>query len=53
MRQRIAGPVLDAQDRADVDAFLGDLHDLLLPADQLPDQLPDRLPDQLPDQLPG
>ncbi|MFM8624159.1 MAG: dihydrodipicolinate synthase family protein [Betaproteobacteria bacterium] len=37
MRQRIAGPVLDAQDRADVDAFLGDLHDLLLPADQLPD----------------
>jgi 4-hydroxy-tetrahydrodipicolinate synthase len=53
MRQRIAGPVLDAQDRADVDAFLGDLHDLLLPADQLPDQLPDRLPDRLPDQLPG
>jgi 4-hydroxy-tetrahydrodipicolinate synthase len=44
MRQRIAGPVLDAQDRADVDAFLGDLHDLLLPADQLPDQLPNQLP---------
>jgi len=36
MRQRIAGPVLDAQDRADVDAFLADLDDLLLAPNQLP-----------------
>ena len=28
--QRTAGPLLDAQDRQDVDAFLADLDDLLL-----------------------
>lgn len=33
--QRAAGPRLDALDRQDVDAFLDDLHDLLLPADAL------------------
>jgi 4-hydroxy-tetrahydrodipicolinate synthase len=30
--QRAAGPRLDAQDQADVDAFLADIADLLLPA---------------------
>jgi 4-hydroxy-tetrahydrodipicolinate synthase len=30
MQQRIAGPILDDLDKADVDAFLRDLHDLLL-----------------------
>ncbi len=34
--QRAPGPRLDALDRADVDAFLDDLADLLLPAAQLP-----------------
>ena len=34
-RQRAAGPLLDAQDRADVDAFLDDLGDLLPPLDSL------------------
>jgi 4-hydroxy-tetrahydrodipicolinate synthase len=34
--QRASGPRLDALDRADVDAFLDDLADLLLPAAQLP-----------------
>ena len=34
--QRAAGPRLDALDRADVDAFLGDLSDLLLPDAALP-----------------
>jgi 4-hydroxy-tetrahydrodipicolinate synthase len=34
--QRASGPRLDALDRADVDAFLADLADLLLPAAQLP-----------------
>lgn len=29
--QRAAGPLLDAMDRQDVDAFIGDLQDLLLP----------------------
>ncbi len=33
--QRAAGPALDALDRADVDAFLADLRDLLLPAESL------------------
>jgi 4-hydroxy-tetrahydrodipicolinate synthase len=33
--QRAAGPRLDALDRQDVDAFLDDLHDLLLPAGAL------------------
>lgn len=33
--QRIAGPQLDAMDLADVNAFLGDLQDLLLPAKTL------------------
>lgn len=33
--QRAAGPRLDARDKADVDAFLGDLQDLLLPAHPL------------------
>jgi len=32
MAQRMAGPVLDALDKADVDAFLQDIADLLLPA---------------------
>lgn len=36
MRQRMAGPVLDAQDCADVDAFLADLDDLLIAPNQLP-----------------
>jgi len=31
MLQRMPGPVLDAMDRADVDAFLSDIDDLLLP----------------------
>ena len=31
-RQRAAGPALDAGDRADIDAFLADISDLLLPA---------------------
>jgi 4-hydroxy-tetrahydrodipicolinate synthase len=35
-RQRMPGPLLDAQDMADVDAFLADIGDLLLPQDQLP-----------------
>jgi 4-hydroxy-tetrahydrodipicolinate synthase len=35
MAQRMAGPVLDDLDRADVDAFLHDLDDLLLPQAQL------------------
>ncbi|MDP9974676.1 4-hydroxy-tetrahydrodipicolinate synthase [Variovorax paradoxus] len=35
-RQRMPGPLLDAQDMADVDAFLADIADLLLPQDQLP-----------------
>ncbi|WP_431112561.1 dihydrodipicolinate synthase family protein [Variovorax paradoxus] len=35
-RQRMAGPLLDEMDQADVDAFLADIDDLLLPQDQLP-----------------
>lgn len=35
-QQRAAGPRLDAQDRADVDAFLDDLADLLPPVEALP-----------------
>ena len=35
-RQRMPGPLLDEMDRADVDAFLLDIDDLLLPQDQLP-----------------
>lgn len=35
-RQRMPGPLLDALDMADVDAFLADIEDLLLPQDQLP-----------------
>jgi 4-hydroxy-tetrahydrodipicolinate synthase len=35
-RQRMPGPLLDEMDRADVDAFLMDIDDLLLPQDQLP-----------------
>ncbi|WP_062365141.1 dihydrodipicolinate synthase family protein [Variovorax paradoxus] len=35
-RQRMSGPLLDAQDMADVDAFLADIADLLLPQDRLP-----------------
>ncbi|BEP52738.1 dihydrodipicolinate synthase family protein [Variovorax sp. V116] len=35
-RQRMPGPLLDAQDMADVDAFLADIADLLLPQDRLP-----------------
>ena len=35
-RQRAAGPALDAADRADVDAFLDDIADLLLPGDTVP-----------------
>ncbi|MDR6455980.1 dihydrodipicolinate synthase family protein [Variovorax paradoxus] len=35
-RQRMPGPLLDAFDMADVDAFLADIEDLLLPQDQLP-----------------
>lgn len=39
--QRMPGPLLDALDIADVDAFLADIDDLLLPQGQLPqDQLP-------------
>lgn len=34
--QRMPGPLLDAKDMADVDAFLADIDDLLLPQDQLP-----------------
>ncbi len=34
--QRAAGPAFDAFDRADVDAFLADIADLLLPAEALP-----------------
>jgi len=34
-RQRAAGPLLDALDRRDVDAFIDDLHDLLLPVADL------------------
>lgn len=34
--QRAAGPALDDFDRAEVDSFLADLHDLLLPASDLP-----------------
>jgi 4-hydroxy-tetrahydrodipicolinate synthase len=34
--QRAVGPSLDGFDRAEVDSFLADLQDLLLPADQLP-----------------
>jgi 4-hydroxy-tetrahydrodipicolinate synthase len=33
--QRVAGPRLDAQDRADLDGFLGDLQDLLLRPSEL------------------
>ena len=33
--QRISGPALDVMDQRDVDAFLDDLHDLLLPQDVL------------------
>jgi 4-hydroxy-tetrahydrodipicolinate synthase len=33
--QRAPGPLLDDLDAADVDAFLRDLHDLLLPAEEL------------------
>ena len=36
VRQRAPGPVLDALDRAEVDAFLDDIADLLLPASELP-----------------
>ena len=36
MAQRMAGPVLDELDQADVDAFLGDINDLLLPPGALP-----------------
>jgi 4-hydroxy-tetrahydrodipicolinate synthase len=32
----VSGPLLDAFDMADVDAFLADIEDLLLPQDQLP-----------------
>lgn len=35
-RQRAAGPALDAGDRADADAFLGDIADLLLRAEAIP-----------------
>ena len=35
-RQRMPGPLLDALDMADVDAFLADIADLLLTQDQLP-----------------
>ena len=35
-RQRMPGPLLDALDMADVDAFLADIPDLVLPQDQLP-----------------
>lgn len=35
-RQRMPGPLLDEMDQADVDAFLADIDDLLLPQDQLP-----------------
>ncbi|HEY5862149.1 MAG TPA: dihydrodipicolinate synthase family protein [Casimicrobiaceae bacterium] len=35
-RQRAAGPTLDAADRVDVDAFLDDIADLLLPGDAVP-----------------
>ena len=35
-RQRMAGPLLDQMDMADVDAFLSDIDDLLLPQAQLP-----------------
>jgi 4-hydroxy-tetrahydrodipicolinate synthase len=34
-RQRAAGPSFDDYDRADVDAFLGDIEDLLIPVDSL------------------
>ncbi len=34
-RQRSAGPLLDEHDMKDVDAFLGDIEDLLLPAAEL------------------
>ncbi|HYF21693.1 MAG TPA: dihydrodipicolinate synthase family protein [Ramlibacter sp.] len=36
VKLRTPGPLLDALDRADVDAFLSDIQDLLLPADALP-----------------
>ena len=36
MRQRAAGPLLDRLDMADVDAFLSDIDDLLLPQSELP-----------------
>jgi len=39
MNQRTPGPLLDALDQADVDAFLTDIDDLLLPANQLPSYL--------------
>ena len=35
MAQRMPGPIVDELDRADVDAFLSDLNDLLLPASAL------------------
>jgi 4-hydroxy-tetrahydrodipicolinate synthase len=35
-RQRAAGPAFDALDRADVDAFLDDISDLLLPGESVP-----------------
>ena len=35
MKQRMPGPLLDALDQADVDDFLADLQDLLLPAADL------------------
>jgi 4-hydroxy-tetrahydrodipicolinate synthase len=39
MKQRVPGPLLDALDQADVDAFLTDIDDLLLPTNQLPSYL--------------
>jgi len=39
MKQRMPGPLLDGLDQADVDAFLTDIHDLLLPANQLSSSL--------------
>ncbi|HVE50378.1 MAG TPA: dihydrodipicolinate synthase family protein [Casimicrobiaceae bacterium] len=35
LRQRTPGPLMDEQDMADVDAFLADLDDLLLPSSEL------------------
>ncbi len=36
IRQRMPGPLLDALDMKDVDAFLADIEDLLLPQDKAP-----------------